>query len=65
MPRSGSVDAIRWFDGDPSYVFHPMNAFNVGNKITCDVSQYGVAPLFPNADGSRSDPALALAKLTR
>ena len=65
MPRSGSVEAIRWFDGDPSYVFHPMNAFNVGNKITCDVSQYGVAPLFPNADGSRSDPALALAKLTR
>ena len=65
MPRSGSVEDMRWFEGDPSYVFHPMNAFNVGNKITCDVSQYGAAPLFPNADGSKSDPAKALAMLTR
>jgi carotenoid cleavage dioxygenase-like enzyme len=27
MPRNGSADDVRWFDIDPCYVFHPMNAF--------------------------------------
>ena len=32
MPRNGSVEDMRWFVGDPSYVFHPMNAYNDGAK---------------------------------
>ncbi len=27
MPRDGSADQIRWFDIEPCYVFHPMNAY--------------------------------------
>jgi carotenoid cleavage dioxygenase-like enzyme len=27
MPRNGSAEDVRWFDIDPCYVFHPMNAF--------------------------------------
>ncbi len=27
MPRNGSATDVRWFDIDPCYVFHPMNAF--------------------------------------
>jgi carotenoid cleavage dioxygenase len=65
MPRRGTVDEIRWFKNDASYVFHPMNAFNDGDVITCDVAEYGQAPLFPNPDGSKGDPAKMWAKLNR
>ena len=65
MPRRGSVADIRWFIGDPCYVFHPMNAHNHGNKIICDVCEYPQAPLFPLADGSPGDPKQALSNLVR
>ena len=65
MPRQGSVADIRWFIGDPCYVFHPMNAHSDGSKIICDVCEYPQAPLFPLADGSPGDPKQALAKLVR
>ncbi len=32
MPRSGTVDDLRWFQGDPAYVFHPMNAYTDQDK---------------------------------
>ena len=56
MPCNGSVEDMRWFVGDPSYVFHPMNAYNDGAKIICDVCEYPQAPLFPMVDGSPGDP---------
>jgi len=65
MRRGGSVDDIRWFTNDGSYVFHPMNASNNGDVITCDVSEYEQAPLFPNPDGTKGDPKKSLAKLSR
>ena len=65
MPRNGSVNEIRWFKSDASFVFHPMNSFNDGDVITCDVAEYGQAPLFPNADGSKGDPNKMWAKLNR
>lgn len=65
MPRRGSVDEIRWFRNDASYVFHPMNAFNDGDRIVADVAEYEQAPLFPNADGSPGDPEKAGARLKR
>ena len=37
MPREGSDADVRWFDIDPCYVFHPMNAFEDGNRIIVDV----------------------------
>ncbi|MDD9889102.1 MAG: carotenoid oxygenase family protein [Gammaproteobacteria bacterium] len=65
MPRAGTVADIRWFEGDPAYVFHPMNARTVGQKVICEVCQYEEAPLFPHADGSKPDPKKSAAKLTR
>ncbi|MFT7685954.1 MAG: carotenoid cleavage dioxygenase-like enzyme [Candidatus Azotimanducaceae bacterium] len=65
MRRGGQVEDIRWFKNDGSYVFHAMNAFNNGEVITCDVSEYEQAPLFPNPDGSPGDPKKSLAKLSR
>ena len=63
MARNASVETIRWFSTDPCYVFHPMNAWEEGDKIFADVMQYPTAPLFPNADGSPGMPASA--KLVR
>ncbi len=65
MPRRGTVDQIRWFKADASYVFHPMNSFNDGDVITCDVAEYQQAPLFPNADGSMGKPERPYAVLNR
>ena len=65
MPRNGPASDIKWFEGDPAYVFHPMNAHTEGGKIICDVCEYEEAPLFPHADGSKPDPDKSTANLTR
>jgi carotenoid cleavage dioxygenase len=52
MARNAAVDTIRWFEADPCFVFHPMNAWEEGSLIHADVMEYPVAPLFPKADGS-------------
>ncbi|HEY1447725.1 MAG TPA: carotenoid oxygenase family protein [Caulobacteraceae bacterium] len=53
MARDAGVETIRWFETEACYVFHPMNAWEEGARIIADVMEYPVAPLFPNADGSR------------
>lgn len=65
MPRNGTVDDLRWFQGDPSFVFHPMNAHTDGDVVTCDVCEFEEAPLFPLVDGTPGDPAKAVPRLTR
>ncbi len=55
MARDAGVDTIRWFQTEACYVFHPMNAWEEGDKIFADVMEYPVAPLFPNADGGRGE----------
>ena len=54
MARDAGVETLRWFDVEPCYVFHPMNAWEDGDKIHADVMEYATAPLFPNVDGSRN-----------
>jgi len=63
MRREASVETIRWFTTDPMYVFHPMNAWEDGERIYCDVMEYPEAPLFPRLDGAATggEPA----RLTR
>jgi carotenoid cleavage dioxygenase-like enzyme len=41
MPRNGGNADVRWFDTDPCYVFHPMNAYEEDGKIVLDVARYG------------------------
>jgi carotenoid cleavage dioxygenase-like enzyme len=65
MKRDADVSSVRWFECDPCYVFHPMNAYEDGDKIVGDVMQYDAAPLFPDPDGRPGDPAKAIARLTR
>ena len=33
VPRYGSVDQIRWFEADPCYMYHVVNAWEEGDEI--------------------------------
>ena len=37
MPRNGSNKDVVWYDIDPCYVYHPLNAYEDGNDIVIDV----------------------------
>ena len=63
MARNAGVESMRWFTAEACYVFHPMNAWEDGDKIFADVMEYPVAPLFPNVDGSM--PERTSARLMR
>lgn len=39
MPRDGNDASVRWYDIDPCYVFHPMNAYESGTDIVIDVAR--------------------------
>ena len=40
MPRDGGNDDVRWFDVDLCYVFHPLNAYEDGDRIVLDVVRH-------------------------
>jgi carotenoid cleavage dioxygenase-like enzyme len=40
LPRGAHGQAITWFDLDPCYVFHVMNAFDDGVSMVLDVCRY-------------------------
>jgi len=40
MPRNGAAADLRWYDIPSCYVFHPMNAYDDGDKIVFDVARY-------------------------
>ena len=65
MPRNGTPADMKWFEGDPSFMFHPMNAYTDGNKIVGEVCEFEEAPLFPLPDGTPGDPSKAVPRLTR
>ncbi len=39
MPRDGNDSTVTWYDINPCYVFHPMNAYEDGTKIVLDVAR--------------------------
>ncbi len=40
MPREGANADVRWFDVEPCYVFHPMNAYDDGDTVVLDVVRH-------------------------
>ncbi|MEY2609999.1 MAG: hypothetical protein RLZZ128_648, partial [Actinomycetota bacterium] len=40
MPRMGTDKDVRWFEIDPCYVFHPLNAYVDGDEVVCDVGRH-------------------------
>jgi carotenoid cleavage dioxygenase len=65
LRRDAPIGTMRWFEGDPCYVFHVLNAWEDGEAILVDVMQSAAAPLFPLADGTPGDPARGAARLHR
>ncbi|MEU8633369.1 carotenoid oxygenase family protein [Amycolatopsis sp. NPDC048633] len=40
MPREGGNGDVRWFEVEPCYVFHPLNAYDDGDSIVLDVVRH-------------------------
>ncbi len=40
VPLGGRGADVRWFEIDPCYIFHPMNAYDDGDKVVIDVSRH-------------------------
>lgn len=40
MPRTGEASDVRWFDVEPCYVFHTLNAYDDGDSIVLDVVRH-------------------------
>jgi len=40
MPREGGSADVRWFEIEPCYVFHPLNAYDDGDKVVLDVVRH-------------------------
>lgn len=39
MPRTGGDADVVWYDIDPCYAYHPLNAYEEGDKIIIDVAR--------------------------
>jgi carotenoid cleavage dioxygenase len=63
MPRDGDGSNVRWFEIDPCYVFHPMNARDDGDRVVLEVCRYARLPLFEGAETQGLEDLSA--KLTR
>jgi carotenoid cleavage dioxygenase len=40
MPRSGGNADVQWVDVEPCYVFHPLNAYDDGDRVVVDVVRH-------------------------
>ncbi len=40
MPRNGTGADTKWFEIDPCYVFHPLNAYDDGDDVIIDLVRY-------------------------
>ena len=40
LPRDAEGDAVRWFEIDPCYVFHTLNAYDDGDTVVVDVVRH-------------------------
>jgi carotenoid cleavage dioxygenase len=53
MPRDGADADVKWFDVEPCYVFHPMNAYDDGDTIVLDVARH--ATMFKHSNIGPND----------
>ena len=40
LPREGGPDDVRWFEIDPCFVFHTLNAYEDGDTVVVDVVRH-------------------------
>ncbi len=51
MPRDGTNDDVVWYEIDPCFVFHPMNAYEEGDTIVLDVARFEKLAFGPEDTG--------------
>ena len=40
LPRAGQPDSIRWFEVEPCWVFHTLNAYDNRDRVVVDLARY-------------------------
>jgi carotenoid cleavage dioxygenase len=40
LPRDGQADDVRWFDVEQCYVFHPLNAYDEGDRVVIELCRF-------------------------
>jgi carotenoid cleavage dioxygenase len=40
LPKAGQADEVQWFEVEPCYVFHPLNAHDDGDDVVLDVVRH-------------------------
>jgi carotenoid cleavage dioxygenase-like enzyme len=40
LPRRGVIPEVRWFEMDPCWVFHTLNAYDDGGRVVVDMCRY-------------------------
>lgn len=43
LPRDGTAAGVRWFEVDPCWVFHTLNAYDNGGRVVLDLVRYAGA----------------------
>ncbi len=65
LRRDAAIDKIRWTEAEACYVYHPMNAFEEGDRLVADMIRYDGAPGFPTPEGERPKASDAEGRLER
>ncbi|MDH3211351.1 MAG: carotenoid oxygenase family protein [Myxococcales bacterium] len=61
MPRDGGNEDVVWFETDPCFAFHAMNAHTDGRRVVAEMAQYARVPV----GGAGEDIEFAPAHLVR
>ncbi|MEY2452119.1 MAG: carotenoid cleavage oxygenase [Acidimicrobiaceae bacterium] len=40
LPRDGEADDVSWFDVEQCYVFHPLNAYDEGDRVVIELCRF-------------------------
>src|SRR5436305_8223401 len=62
IPRHGGSGEIRWFEAEPCYLYHTINAWEEGDEIILDGCRV-VEPEPPEAGGGELERMLAFLRL--
>ena len=41
LPRSGPAASVRWFEVEPCWMFHTLNAYDDGDRVVANLVRYG------------------------
>jgi len=65
LPRAGGAGDAVWFELEACFVYHFMNAHEVGSRVVVDAVKYPRVALFPSARPGEEEPGPAPGLLTR